>query len=127
MGVLLGWIAFALVAGGAAVWFRRALAVRLQGSRRGFVALWAGAALLGVLALAQGPGWIGGVPAVLATLLGGFLTTLVGISGQKTGTDRISVGDTLPAFDAPDEHGAPFRSESMAGRPQLLKFFRGHW
>jgi peroxiredoxin len=39
----------------------------------------------------------------------------------------IRVGDLVPAFEAPDEHGALFRSSSLNGEPLLIKFFRGHW
>ena len=123
----LGWIAFGLVGGGAALWFRLAYAVRLPGHRGGFVAAWAGGAALGLAALVLGPGWLAGVPATLALLGGALLTGMVAISGQRTGAHALRVGDPIPAFEAPDEHGATFSSASLAGRPVLLKFFRGHW
>jgi peroxiredoxin len=33
----------------------------------------------------------------------------------------------LRDFTALDEHGREFALASTAGRPLLLKFFRGHW
>jgi peroxiredoxin len=37
------------------------------------------------------------------------------------------VGETLRDFSALDENGERFELASTAGRPVLLKFFRGHW
>ncbi len=58
---------------------------------------------------------------------GAFLCFLVGISAQKLAADGIGVGATLPDFSAPDENGETFELSSVAGKPLLLKFFRGHW
>jgi cytochrome oxidase Cu insertion factor (SCO1/SenC/PrrC family) len=82
---------------------------------------------LGALAFAAGPGWLGGALAAL-TVAGGsvFLATLA-ISRQVGGSGAFRVGERVPDFTAPDESGAPFNLSSLAGRPLLLKFFRGHW
>jgi hypothetical protein len=40
---------------------------------------------------------------------------------------RARVGDALLPFAAVTSDGAPFHSDSFAGRRVLLKFFRGHW
>ena len=124
---MLGFLALMLVVGAVALWFRRALGVRLPENRAGFVAAWLGGALLGVVALVQGVGWPDGIAAGLATFLGAFLCFLVGISAQKLAADGIGVGATLPDFSAPDENGETFELSSVAGKPLLLKFFRGHW
>jgi cytochrome oxidase Cu insertion factor (SCO1/SenC/PrrC family) len=72
-------------------------------------------------------GWLGGGTAVLALAIGCFLSFTVAISRQQVSAGAISVGDTLPDFKAPDEDEEPFQAASLAGRPVLLKFFRGHW
>jgi peroxiredoxin len=51
----------------------------------------------------------------------------VSISRQQLGDDAIAVGSTIPSFTATDEHGKIFDSQSLAGQPVLIKFFRGHW
>ena len=126
-GVLLGWLAAALVVGAGVLWFRAAFAVRLPEDRRGYVATWAVGAALGVAALASGAGWLGGIPATIAILAAAFGLFTIAISRQEAAPDAIAVGDAVPAFSAPDEHGATFDSASLAGKPYLLKFFRGHW
>lgn len=126
-GIALGVVSFLLVAGSMALWARRIRQVRIPTDRRGFVACWVGGAALGVLALAQGPGWVGGVPAGLAAVAGIFFSALVYISPQRVAEDAIRVGESLRGFTAPDENGDEFSIASVAGKPVLLKFFRGHW
>ena len=124
---MLGFLALMLVVGAATLWFRRAMRVRLPENRTGFVAAWLGGALLGVVSLTQGVGWLGGVAAGLAIFAGAFLLFTVSISAQKLAAGAIGVGATLPDFSAPDENGESFELSSVAGKPLLLKFFRGHW
>ncbi len=123
----LGLVAFLLVAGALVEWFRRIRGVRIPRDRRGFVACWLGGAALGAIALAQGPGWVGGLPAGLATLGGLVLSGLVAISPQRVAENAIRVGESLRDFTAPDDQGEAFPIASLAGSPILLKFFRGHW
>ncbi len=40
---------------------------------------------------------------------------------------RLQVGGRLPAFEAIDSEGRPFRTQDLAGRPAVLMFFRGNW
>jgi hypothetical protein len=126
-GTALGFVAFALVAGSMALWFRRIQNVRIPTDRRGFVACWAGGAVLGVLALWQGAGYLGGLAAGIAVLAGTFFSVLVYVSPQKVADDAVQVGESLRAFSALDENGVDFSSAAVAGKPVLLKFFRGHW
>jgi hypothetical protein len=126
-GTLLALLAFALVAGASFRWFRAAQAVALPANRSFFVAAWAGGALLGALAVAQGVGWLGGALAGLAILAGCFLCALIAISGQRVAVDAIQVGATVPEFSAVDADGEVFESSQLAGHPTLIKFFRGHW
>ncbi len=123
----LGVVAFLLVAGAMARWAQRMKRVQIPTDRRGFVACWAGGAALGILALAQGAGWIGGIPAGIAAVAGTFFSALVYISPQKVADNAIRVGENLRDFTALDENGDPVSIASVAGRPVLLKFFRGHW
>lgn len=124
---MLGFLALLLVAGPAVWWFRLARAVRLPSNRSGFVAAWAGGALLGLVALTHSAGWIGCIPAGLALFAGGMLVALVAISPQQVAENAIRVGEKLRDFSAPDENGARFALAGTVGRPLLLKFFRGHW
>lgn len=126
-GLGLGLLALALIAGSGVAWFRAAFAVRLPTDRRGFVAAWLLGAGLAVAALALGPGWIGGVSAVLALVGAAFFLFTVAVSRQLVAPGAISVGAVLPEFSALDEDGRSFASAGLAGRPVLLKFFRGHW
>lgn len=126
-GTTLAFLALLLVASSVALWFRAAQRVRLPENRAGFVAAWAGGAVLGVAALVRGAGWIGALPAVLAIVAGSLLTVLVAISRQKVAPGAIAVGATLPDFTAIDENDESFEAKSLAGHPVLLKFFRGHW
>ncbi len=123
----LGILAFLMLAGSMAIWFRKIQTVQIPENRGVFVATWAISGLLGVTALVQGVGWIGGIPAGIAAVCGILFSVLFFISPQKVGSDAIQVGARLPAFSAPDEHGETFESTSIAGKPVLLKFFRGHW
>ena len=126
-GTVLGVLAFLLVAGSMALWFQRMNRVAIPKDRRAFVACWIGGAVLGILALTQGAGWIGGIPAGFAALAGSFFTVLVYVSPQKVADTAIRVGERLRDFTASDENGEDFSISGVAGKPVLLKFFRGHW
>jgi len=126
-GILLGGVAFLLVAGATALWVQRIKSVRIPADRRGFVACWVAGAALGVLALSQGAGWVGGILVGLATGVGSFFSATVYISPQKVADDAVRVGESLRGFTALDENGDDFSTASLVGRPVLLKFFRGHW
>ena len=124
---ILGVLAFLVIAGSMALWFRRIQSVRIPRDRRGFVASWLLGAGLGVLALAGDPGWIVGSLAGLAVVAGILFTVLFFISPQKVAADAIRVGEKLRDFTALDEAGSEFALADTLGRPVLLKFFRGHW
>jgi hypothetical protein len=126
-GTLFGVLALLLVAGSMALWFRKIKSVQIPEDRRVYVACWAGGAALGAVALTQGAGWVGGIPAGIAALAGTFFSVLVLISPQKVADNAIRVGETLREFTAPDENGDDFSLSSVSGKPVLLKFFRGHW
>jgi cytochrome oxidase Cu insertion factor (SCO1/SenC/PrrC family) len=127
MSGTIGLLAFALAFTTGFLWFRRAFAVQLPKDRTGFVVAMSVAAILGIVALTGSPGWIGGTAATLSVVASAFFLILVSISAQKGGSGKLRVGAPIPDFTAPDENGEPFQLSSLAGRPFLLKFFRGHW
>ena len=123
----LGLASLVVVAASTALWIRALRRVKIPKNRGGFVAAWVVAAGLGVTALAGEPGWLGGIPAGIAVFASTFFLLTVAVGGQKVAGDAIRVGATIPPFAATDEHGQTFDSESLAGHPVLIKFFRGHW
>ncbi len=126
-GTVLGIGALLLVAGTLGLWGQRIKHVQIPADRRGFVAGWAGGAVLGIIALTLGGGWVGAVPAIVAALGGTFLSVLIFVSPQAVGDDAIRLGESLRGFTALDENGDEFSSASLTGKPVLMKFFRGHW
>ena len=123
----IGFLALLLVVGTGTAWFRALGRVQLPKNRAGFVAAMLLAAALGVVALSQGVGWLGGVPASLAIFAGSFFALLVAISRQIASDQAIAVGSRIPPFSALDENGETFEASSLSGHPVLIKFFRGHW
>jgi hypothetical protein len=123
----LGFASLAVVAITLTVWFRAAGRLAIPENRGVYVVSCALAAGLGVAALLGEPGWLGGVPAGIGTFGGLLFLLTVAIGDQKVGEGAIEVGSTIPAFAATDEHGQLFDSQSLAGHPVLIKFFRAHW
>ena len=108
------------------VWFRMNREVGIPENRALFVAVWLTAVALGCVALVKA-GWSGRVAAVPAIAIGLFLPDTVSISEQILPPGAIRVGDTIPAFSAPDDRGEIFDSARLRGNPVLIKFFRAHW
>ena len=105
-------------------WFWRAWRVDVPATPYLFQALAGLGLLLGVVALSidattTAAGWAVGVAIVFL-----YLTST---GAQKVTDASIGIGDTLPAFSAPDDSGNTFASTSLDGSRVLLKFFRGHW
>jgi hypothetical protein len=123
----LGFASLAVLATSLILWFRAMGRLAIPQNRAGYLASWALAAALGVTALLGGPGWLGGVPAGIGAFASLTFLLLVSISRQKLGNEAIMVGATIPDFTAVDEHGQTFDSQSLAGHPVLIKFFRAHW
>ncbi|NNL67055.1 MAG: hypothetical protein HKP30_12480 [Myxococcales bacterium] len=126
-GNLLALLAVCVVAGAGAFWFQRLNAVRAGEVRGRVIAAMALGSLLGLLAFASGTSVFGGIAAGVALLLGGTFLFLQPFSGQARTTPAATVGQPIVAFSATDDAGEPFSLASLAGRPFLLKFFRGHW
>ena len=123
----LGIGALLLTLANGTLWIRALKRVALPKNRAGYLVMFLLAGAMGIAALVQGPGWVGGVPAVFSILAAAFFTLTVAVGDQKVGPDAVSVGAFLPPFTAIDEHGETFDSLSLTGKPVLLKFFRGHW
>lgn len=122
----IGVAAPVLAIGCTMLWFNQVRAVDIPESRMLFVGVWLTAAALGVAAVVMA-GWIGRIAALPAIAVGLFLPFTVSISEQVLPDGAIQVGDTIPAFSAPDERGELFDSERLRGKPVLIKFFRAHW
>ncbi|MEM7413500.1 MAG: hypothetical protein AAF430_24930 [Myxococcota bacterium] len=127
LGNRLALVGLALAVGSVMTWFSLAEAVDLPQSRVLFVAAWLSAAALGVAAFVMKATWLGRIAALPAIVLGLFLTFTVSISEQILPPNAIQVGDTIPDFNAPDDHGELFDSARLRGNPVLIKFFRAHW
>jgi hypothetical protein len=126
-GAWLGLIAGALVLGTGVLWFRRVAQVRIPVDRTAFVASMACGAALGVVALTQSPGLVGGIAAGFAALGGGMFVGLRLLSRQEAREPAITLGGPMLDFTAVDDAGKPFDMSSLRGTPYLFKLFRGHW
>lgn len=121
----IGCVVFAVASG---LWIRALLRLVVPKDRTAYVVAWAAAGVLGFLALVFGDGGaLLRVPAWIAVTGGPFLLFTVAISRQVSGANAIAVGDTIPAFAAPNEHGQLVDSASLHGHLVLIKFFRAHW
>ena len=127
VGTTLGVLALVLAAATVALWFRQIGQVDIPEDRTTYVICFLSAAALGVGAFLTGVRWFGGVAAALAIIIGSFFPFTVAISRQEVAANAIRVGDSIPVFSALDENGEVFESTTLAGKPALIKFFRGHW
>jgi hypothetical protein len=127
VGTGLGFAAFGVAALTMGLWLRQVHSVALPDNRGVFVAFFVVAFALGVGALVSRPRWFAVIPALLAVVIGGFFPFSVAISRQEVATTGIQVGEVIPAFQALNRHGDRFDSAALAGKPVLMKFFRGHW
>jgi hypothetical protein len=125
-GPWFGFASLALALANGAWFLARMRRVALQ-SRIAHELLWAASVALGLAAFASRPGWLGGAAAALGVLAGAAMLALRAVSAQAKNAPAVAVGGPILDFTAPDENGAPFTLSSLAGKPVLLKFFRGHW
>jgi len=127
LGTCLGFIGLAVAVVTWLLWFRQANIVAIPEDRTLFVIAFGLAAVIGVAAFVVGTRWYGGIPSVLAILMGLFLPFTIWVSPQQVADNPIRVGDTIPNFTALDDASNRFNSADLAGAPTLIKFFRGHW
>lgn len=124
---VLALLSFGIAMVNGAVFLARMRRVAVPQNRIAHELAFAAALALGVLALARGAGWLGGTLAALGAGLSGVMLLLRSVSAQARTEPAVRVGGAILDFTAPDENGAPFVLASLAGKPFLLKFFRGHW
>ncbi len=127
LGTILGFVGLGIALVTVALWFRLVDQVAIPENRAPFVVAFLAAALVGASAFVLRTRWFGAIPAAMAIVIGLFLPFTVSISRQEVATTGIQVGQPLPRFTAIDRHGERFDSASLAGKPVLMKFFRGHW
>ena len=120
----LGLVALLIVLAATVRWFWRMWRVNIPKTPYLFQSIWGGGFVLGIVALYQGSG---GSAAGWAVGVAVLLLYLSSTGAQKVTGEMVNVGDSLPAFTAPDDSGETFDSASLVGAKVLLKFFRGHW
>jgi len=117
----------ALLGGSLVLWFRMLKQVALAGRRWILLSAVGAAVLLALGAFAQGAGLLVGLLAGVTALAGVGFLFLALLAPQSKQSPAVAVGEPLPDFTAPDENDQPFSLASLAGKPVLLKVFRGHW
>jgi hypothetical protein len=124
---LLGLGGISVLAATTTVWFLRAMRVAIPDSRLVFLLGWTFGGFLGAASfVSAGAGWLSGLFGALSVVGSLFFLGLYALRKQKAG-GSISVGNVVPAFEAPDDSGGTYKSEALIGTPTLMKFFRGHW
>jgi hypothetical protein len=126
-GNLLGWTAAIVITAAGGLWFQRMNQVRIPRDRTAFFAAFGLGLALGVGAFAVGTDWLGGLAAGYAIAGSAIFLGLRLQSTQADAPPTVAVGRPVVSFSAPDADGREFDLSSLAGRPFLLKFFRGHW
>ncbi len=124
---MLGILGLAIVLAAGVRWFQLMKQVAIPRNRVPFLAVFASGAGLGLLAIAQGTGWLGSIAGGIAALLGFAFLGLRAQRCVKPKRPAVEVGGPILGFSAPDENGVDFDLSNLKGKPYLLKFFRGHW
>ncbi|MEE4384374.1 MAG: hypothetical protein V2J02_20425 [Pseudomonadales bacterium] len=110
-----------------AVWGQQLRAVAIPEDRTPFALVFGSAFALGIGAFLAGTRWFGGLAGVVAILLSSLVLLTISVSRQEVGANAIAVGDVIPSFEAVDEFGEPFDSDTLHDHILLIKFFRAHW
>jgi hypothetical protein len=124
---MLGILGLAIVLIAGVRWFQLMKQVAIPRNRVPFLGVFAVGGGLGLVAIAQGGGWVGSIAGGVAALLGFAFFALRAQSAQKPNRPAVEIGGPILAFSAPDENGVDFDLSNLKGKPYLLKFFRGHW
>ncbi len=127
VGTTLGLATLLLTATAIGLWIRAIRTVAIGSSRVWYIAAFVIAAGMSVTAFRYGSHWTGDVAAGLSIFIALFFFLTAAIGPQKVDTGAIKVGSVLPAFSGNDEYSKRFDSNELAGKPVLIKFFRGHW
>lgn len=123
----LAYLGFALLGGALFLWYRMMIEVALEGRRWISVSMVSASVVLAIAAFTGDPGLLPGILAGITAVLGAGFLFLLMLSPQSKQPPAFELGSPMPDFAAPDENGQPFTVSSLAGKPVLLKFFRGHW
>jgi len=67
------------------------------------------------------------VPAVFALMMGSTFMYFLSLRKTPIGNLKVKVGEALLPFEATTSDGTRFRTDSLAGKRTILKFFRGGW
>ena len=67
------------------------------------------------------------VPAVFALMMGSTFMYLLSLRKTPIGNLKVKIGEALLPFEATTSDGTRFRTDSLAGKRTILKFFRGGW
>ena len=67
------------------------------------------------------------LPAVFALMMGSAFMYLLSLRKTPIGNLKVKVGEALLPFEATTSDGTRFRTNSLAGKRTILKFFRGGW
>ena len=124
---MLGLLALGVVAVTGWRWFRLIKEVAIPRNRSIYMAGFVCGGLIGLVAAFGSSGLVSTIAGGLAAFGGLTFAALRMQSAQRPNEPAVSVGGTMLAFSAPDETGADFDLSKLAGKPYLLKFFRGHW
>jgi hypothetical protein len=126
-GDLLALLSFVVLAASMGGWVVGMQKVRLEGKRGLFIASFSVAFVLSLLAFTQGPGLLGAMAAGFSLLGSGIFLGLAALGRQEPKEPAVAVGSPVIDFSAPLDDDTLFDSNTLRGRPFLLKFFRGHW
>ncbi len=127
IGLGLAIVGFALISTGIGLWMRLIRRVEVAEGRRLPSLMIVTALVIGITALTQDPGLLGGILAGVTVAFGAIAVGLQALASQSNQSPAIAVGGRLPTFTALDDEGKSFDLARLNGRPILMKFFRGHW
>lgn len=126
-GLRLAVFAAVVVFGAWASWWAKIKALTVPRNSVIYLALMSSGIVLGLWGLSRGAGALGGILAFSAIVAAAMFLFTAYISGMPSAPPGAAVGEKFLDFTASDSDGGDFTLSSLAGRPFLLKFYRGHW
>ncbi len=126
-GLVMAMLGFCLFAANWSFYWGTIQAVAVPLRPRAFQLANVVAVVLASLALTNEPGALGAILAAIVIPGGAMTLYLTMASAMPERVAAVDVGQRILDFEAVDADGNKFSSASLAGRPYLLKFFRGHW
>ena len=126
-GFRVALFALLVVAGTWATYWARIKALRVPRRPIAYITAMVASIALATWSFVVGPGLGGGALAMMAIAGAGMLLFSTFMSPLPVTTPAVAAGEPILPFTAKDHAGNDFDLGSLAGRPYLLKFFRGHW